>query len=131
MWKYTDIQAVEHAKHTVGTGGKKTRPTKVSKYFVGWVVYMNNLNYLARIICSVGLFPRLTEDAKHIEALDAFHKALMDGNRESKATCGRYVKQIASQDILGLARTELATVVSKIHQQAQLKNKTMLLPLLR
>lgn len=124
LWEMTNHQFENFKQYLVkGTTGAK----------VNWLrcmLFYNNLHRFTRLICAIGLFPKLDEEKASIYApsLVVISKALNGSVKHMKQAKSSLSSM--SNSVLQLQRKPAGVYIRKIHIQDFLQEKSLLLPLL-
>ena len=94
------------------------------------MIFYNNLHRFTRLICVIGLFPKLDEINAELytPSLITIQKALDNNIQETKKAKG--LLSSTTNRVLNLGRQHIGVYIRKIHVQDFLKEKSLLLPLL-
>ena len=95
------------------------------------VVFYNNLHRFTRLVCAVGLFPKLDDvlARRFVPSISIFRKAL-EGDTKARKKAKALLVTITKDEFLNLQRKQIGIYVRKVHMQEFLQEKTLLLPLL-
>ena len=98
----------------------------------GWlrcVIFYNNLHRFTRLICTIGVFPKLNDMASKLTpSLHTISKALSGSVQDTKKA--KALLTSISNDVLELNRKLVGIYIRKLHIQESLQKKSLLLPML-
>ena len=109
---------------------KSGQTTAASLDWLRCMIYYNNLHRFTRVLCVVGLFPKLNDaTAKSFDPALCNIKASLSGNVQATKVAKGELTSL-SRNVLKLERQQIGIYIRKIHIQESLHQKSLLLPLL-